>query len=420
VTSFLLADESFPRSVLSCGEHVTTYLAELPRSELPAAVCARLAEVAASSRDLDLGGLKALTDDLGAILGELHNTVEHTYFLAPESRGTVSGSTAASRESPAPFGLPPGEEPDAGGSLTGSAERRYRVVHRTTYSYEDEAVQSYNETHLRPRRTERQICVAHRLDVEPEPEPDGWSEYLDAFGNPVATFVVRGGFRKLEVIATSDVTVIDPPAINSTLPWESVRLLLEVDRQPAGREARRLRHGTRLVPISADLADYAAPSFAPGRPLVEAAIDLCHRIYEDFVYEPGFTSVTTPVHEVLDHRRGVCQDFGHVMTGCIRSLGLAARYVSGYVETFPPPGREHVVGADASHAWASVYVPGWGWMDLDPTNDQLVGSRYVTVAWGGDYGDVSPLRGSVEGGGRTHQLEVAVDVIPLEADVDSG
>jgi transglutaminase-like putative cysteine protease len=158
------------------------------------------------------------------------------------------------------------------------------------------------------------------------------------------------------------------------------------------------------------LAEYAEGSFHPGRPLVEAVLDLTDRVYREFQYEPGFTSIATPLLEVLEQRRGVCQDFAHLMIGCIRSLGLAARYVSGYIETFPPPGQERLVGADASHAWASVYLPGWGWVDVDPTNDQFVAESYITTGWGRDYWDVSPLRGSVEGGGGSHRLDVAVDV----------
>ncbi len=161
------------------------------------------------------------------------------------------------------------------------------------------------------------------------------------------------------------------------------------------------------------MAEYAEGSFLAGRPLMEAVLDLTNRVYREFIYEPGFTSISTPLLEVLEQRRGVCQDFAHLMIGCIRSLGLAARYVSGYIETLAPPGQDRLVGADASHAWASVYLPGWGWVDVDPTNDQLVADSYVTTAWGRDYWDVSPLRGSVEGGGGSHDLEVEVDVTPV-------
>lgn len=196
------------------------------------------------------------------------------------------------------------------------------------------------------------------------------------------------------------------------MPWQSVVTVLERDRRPFARQARRYRTESRLVPSSELIAAYAEPSFAPNRSLVAAVTELCSRIHHDFSYEPGFTSVSTPMLKAFEARKGVCQDFAHVAIACLRSVGLAARYVSGYLETTPPPGKEKVAGADASHAWVSTYVPGWGWLDFDPTNDQPVSDRYVTVAWGLDYWDVSPLRGIVEGGGASHELFVTVDVEP--------
>jgi transglutaminase-like putative cysteine protease len=286
--------------------------------------------------------------------------------------------------------------------------RVYRVTHTTTYEYAAMVEQSYNEAHLRPRPTDHQVCLEHTLSIDPAPSTR--FESVDPFGNSVATFVVQGGFDRMAVTATSEVEVSPPPPPPAGPPWESVRTLLEIDRQTSARDARRCRAPSRLIPTSGALADYAQGSFEPGRPLVESVMDLTARIYREFHYEPGFTSISTPLLEVFEHRRGVCQDFAHLMIGCIRSLGLAARYVSGYIETFPPPGQTHLVGADASHAWASVYLPGWGWVDVDPTNDQFVAASYITTAWGRDYWDVSPLRGSVEGGGGSHHLDVAVDV----------
>jgi transglutaminase-like putative cysteine protease len=174
--------------------------------------------------------------------------------------------------------------------------------------------------------------------------------------------------------------------------------------------AREFCFESPLVPLSVDVRAYAEPSFRVGRPLVDAVAELIERIFEDFVYDPGFTTVTTPLEQVLGFRRGVCQDFAHLAIGCLRSMGLAARYVSGYLETAPPPGEERMIGADASHAWPSVFIPGWGWLDVDPTNDRIVGSTYVTTAWGRDYSDVSPLKGIVFGGGHSHTLDVSVDV----------
>ncbi|HXQ61896.1 MAG TPA: transglutaminase family protein, partial [Acidimicrobiales bacterium] len=293
-------------------------------------------------------------------------------------------------------------------------QRVYRVVHRTTYEYGGPVEQSYNEAHLRPRDTAQQRCTGHELAIDPE--PTSRSEYVDSFGNAVTVFVVGGGFYRLSVTATSEVTVHRAPPPPPSLPWESAQWLLDIDRQGGSRDARQYRAPSRLVPASPDLVAYAAPSFPAGRPLVEAVVDLAGRIHRDFVYEPGFTSVTTPVLEVLEYRRGVCQDFAHLAVGCLRSMGLAARYVSGYIETIPPEGQRRLLGADASHAWFSVYVPGWGWIDVDPTNDQVVSESYVTTAWGRDYWDVSPLRGSVEGGGMSHTLDVAVDVTRVTSD----
>ncbi len=190
-----------------------------------------------------------------------------------------------------------------------------------------------------------------------------------------------------------------------------MRSILERDERPEIFEARGYRAPSRLVPVAAELADYAERSFTPNRPVVDGVVELCARVHADFAYEPGFTSVTTPVLEVFERRRGVCQDFAQIFVGALRSIGLAARYVSGYIESPAPGGSSELIGAQASHAWASVFLPGWGWLDVDPTNDQLVSDSHVTVAWGRDYADVSPLRGSVAGGGNSHTLDVAVEVV---------
>ena len=250
-----------------------------------------------------------------------------------------------------------------------------------------------------------------------EPTPTGWSERSDFYGNPVASFVVDGPFVELTVTAVSVVDVVDadpPPAVGPA--WGEALDLLTHDLSPDMLDAREFCFESPLVSTARVVRDYAEPSFAPGAPLVDAVTSLVERIHADFAYDPGFTTVTTPLDEVLRHRRGVCQDFAHLAVGCVRSMGLAARYVSGYLETAPPPGAQRLVGADASHAWLSVFVPGWGWLDLDPTNVQVVGPTYVTTAWGRDYADVSPLKGIVFGGGDSHELDVAVDVSRMEPD----
>jgi transglutaminase-like putative cysteine protease len=293
----------------------------------------------------------------------------------------------------------------------------FRIVHRTAYKYDTPVTRCRNEAHLRPRETQRQHCVSSELVVDPS--PTSWSERTDFFGNPVVSFAVDGPFRELTVTSTSSVSVAARRSLPTDGPtWDGARDQLANDLTPELLAAREFCFDSPLVTTSSAIRAYAEPSFPGGRPLIHAVADLTERIFQDFVYDPGFTTVTTPVEEVLGYRRGVCQDFAHLAVGCLRSLGLAARYVSGYLETSPPPGQERLIGADASHAWPSVFVPRWGWLDVDPTNNKIVGPTYVTTAWGRDYSDVSPLKGIVFGGGGSHTLDVAVDVTrsaPLEA-----
>jgi len=410
---FLLQDEAFPRAVCACLSELRDLVKALPHNEPILAACTDTAVLVADApvSHPSPAGLRAFLAELEPAIGNLNDHIEASFF-APGATPSIADSGDGAR----------GPRPLSRRSPTGShvaraapgkmrdvdEERVYSVTHTTTYDYAAPVEQSYNEAHLRPRVTDHQVCTRHTLEIDPAPTTR--FESVDPFGNSVATFVVQGGFEHMAVTATSEVVVgssVKPPA---GPPWESVRTLLEIDRQPAARDARRCRAPSRLIPTSNSLADYALGSFHPGRPLVDAVMDLTDRIYREFVYEPGFTSISTPLLDVLEQRRGVCQDFAHLMVGCIRSLGLSARYVSGYIETLPPPGQERLVGADASHAWASVYLPGWGWVDVDPTNDQFVAESYITTAWGRDYWDVSPLRGSVEGGGGSHRLDVSVDV----------
>jgi transglutaminase-like putative cysteine protease len=193
--------------------------------------------------------------------------------------------------------------------------------------------------------------------------------------------------------------------------WESVREALRTDPAQDDLLPARLVEPTRLVPTSEAAAVYAAPSFAPGRGWLEAVTDLMHRIHADFEFDPGSTTVSTSVDEVLHQRRGVCQDFAHLMLGCLRAHGLPARYMSGYLLTDPPPGRPRLLGADASHAWVAAYAPGPGWVEFDPTNDRLADERYITLAWGADFADAVPLRGVIIGG-RGQRMDVEVSVIP--------
>ena len=421
---FLLQDEAFPRSVSACLTELRDLVKSLPHNEPILAACTDTAVLvvdAPVAQPTSLG-LRAFLAELQPAIGNLHDHIEASFFapVANQPRPVSSSITRADRSRIRTRASPNVQ----GGASTISStteDRVYRVNHVTTYEYAAPVEQSYNEAHLRPRDTDHQLCTSYTLDVEPEPST--WFESVDPFGNSVSTFVVQGAFDRMVVTATSDVVVSPPTIPPAGPPWESVRAMLEIDRQPMARDARRCRAPSRLVPTSNALAEYAEGSFLPGRPLTEAVMDLTGRIYAEFAYEPGFTSISTPLHEVLEQRRGVCQDFAHLLIGCVRSLGLSARYVSGYIETFPPSGQERLVGADASHAWASLYLPGWGWVDVDPTNDQFVTQPYITTAWGRDYWDVSPLRGSVDGGGGSHHLDVAVDVSRAKvvmADVDHG
>ncbi|MGO9876356.1 MAG: transglutaminase family protein [Acidimicrobiia bacterium] len=291
----------------------------------------------------------------------------------------------------------------------------YRVVHRTEYSYESEVTSSYGELYVLPRDALGQVCRSSSVRIEPEPHD--YRERVDFFGNRAAYFAVLEPHTRLTVTAESFVDVNRPGSL--LLPvdqaWETIRDRVHLDPAEDAYEARGFVLRSPKVDVSLEVVAYAAPSFPAGRTLTEALVDLTARIHDDFTYEPGSTSVRTTLTELLECRKGVCQDFAHLAVGCLRSVGLAGRYVSGYLETVPPPGKARLVGADVSHAWASVFVPDAGWVDLDPTNNRFVSDRYVTNAIGRDYGDVSPLKGVIYTESMKNELQVSVDVVPLEA-----
>jgi transglutaminase-like putative cysteine protease len=287
----------------------------------------------------------------------------------------------------------------------------YRVTHRTEYEYEGEVAASHSRLHLLPRDGEGQTCVSTEIDSAPL--AGDYAEHADFFGNRVGYLAIHEPHRALHITATSIVEVDDrdrEPSLFGDVPWEEVRDAVWSDARADAVDAMPFALDSPLVAASPELAAYAAPSFPAGRHLLDAVTDLAARIHADFIYEPGATEVATPLAEVLEGRKGVCQDFAHVGIGCLRSLGLPARYVSGYLETDPPPGRPKLVGADVSHAWFSVLVPEAGWLDLDPTNDQLVNHRYVVTAFGRDYRDVPPVSGVIYTEGGTTSLRVQVDV----------
>jgi len=287
---------------------------------------------------------------------------------------------------------------------------RYRVIHKTKYDYSETVGTSYNEARLLPRISINQQCSY--ADLQIEPKPADYSEHQDFFGNRVVSFSIREPHQCFVVTATSEVQVISQEAqlnFSQGMAWEGVRSALRQQRDPQTLDALQYTLDSPFVTASEALAAYAEPSFPTGRPLMEAVHDLMVRIHSDFTYDPDFTTLATPLSTVLEHRRGVCQDFAHLAIGCLRAHGLAARYVSGYIETLPPPGKEKLVGSDASHAWFSVYLPELGWMDFDPTNNQIPFDQHIIVGWGRDYGDVNPLKGVVFGGGEP-KLAVSVDV----------
>jgi transglutaminase-like putative cysteine protease len=287
----------------------------------------------------------------------------------------------------------------------------YEVSHHTRYRYSEPTSISHHVLHLAPRPCERQRC--HRSVLEVMPEPASSLDEFDYFGNPVTHLTIQEPHTQLSFHCRSlvEVTGAEPPRPNATMPWEQAVQQLAADRSAHGLAVLEFTFSSPYARASSDLTGYAAPSFAAGRPLFDAARDLTTRIHRDFGYEPGATSISTPVDQVFALRRGVCQDFTHLQIAAMRALGLAARYVSGYLVTRPRKGAEKLRGADASHAWLSVWLPDHGWLDLDPTNDVAPTDEHVTVAWGRDYGDVSPIVGVILGGGE-HRIDVAVDVEP--------
>lgn len=293
----------------------------------------------------------------------------------------------------------------------------FRVVHRTTYRYERPVTESHGLTVLQPRDTSNQRCRSGELVVSPT--PSDLSEHDDVYGNRLGYFAVHEPHRELVVTATSVVSVDEPSVPSASPPWEDAAAAVARATDPDLRQARQFLLPSRSVVLEPALADWARDSFAPGREVLDAYADLVHRIHDEFEFDPTATDVSTPVAEVLERRAGVCQDFAHLTIGCLRALGLPARYVSGYLETDPPPGQPRLQGADASHAWVSLGIPGIGWIDADPTNDQFLSDRHVTVAWGRDFGDVTPLRGVIYTDGGTDDLLVEVDVLRVSDPPDA-
>jgi transglutaminase-like putative cysteine protease len=288
----------------------------------------------------------------------------------------------------------------------------YQLTHTTTYDYVEPVSLSQHVLRLRPRELPYQNCLAHAFAIEPSPKR--FTAHTDCFGNGASFVEVEEPHTTLVIRSSSKVRrkAIARPNALETPAWEQIRDLSRGIQLGAALEASEFLFDSPLISTADEFAEYAILSFSKGRPILDAVLHLTQRIHEDFTFDLEATAVTTSVNTVMKTRRGVCQDFAHLQIACLRSLGLPARYVSGYIETLPAPGKEKLVGSDASHAWISVYCHAHGWIDVDPTNNLLVSKQHVTLGWGRDYSDVSPVRGVILGSGD-HTIKVAVDLQPL-------
>jgi transglutaminase-like putative cysteine protease len=290
---------------------------------------------------------------------------------------------------------------------------RYNLTQRTSYRYASAVDLAWHVLHLRPRQLPFQKVA--NSEIVSSPRSAETDEGLDHFGNNIGRLMLNETHDHFTVEMRAEVGVAFPAAPDplSTAAWEQVAQDLDGDGFPNPVEANEFVHNSPLVAAHPGLLDYARPSFNAGRPVLDAVIDLTHRIKRDFAYDPGATDISTPLLQVLNKRRGVCQDFAQLQIGCLRSLGLAARYVSGYIRTRPRPGQAALRGADASHAWVSVWCGAAGWIDVDPTNDLVVADQHVLVGWGRDFSDVSPVRGVILGGGA-QAFAVSVELMPVD------
>jgi len=285
----------------------------------------------------------------------------------------------------------------------------YSVEHTTRYQYHEQVSLCHNIAVLAPRNTDKQICKSCNLIISPL--PDVLEEHTDFFGNKLYYFVIEQEHNALTVTVKSQVEKIVAPLTTELFPdqiWEEVRDML---LHSCGEliQVRQFIHPTAITAPNDEITNYASPSFTPNKPLFEAVFDLVKRIYKDFKFTSGFSTVSTPLAIVMKERKGVCQDFAHLAISCLHAMQLPARYVSGYIETIAPEGKEKLTGVDASHAWFSVYIPGYGWADFDPTNKKIPDEQYITIGWGRDYFDIIPLKGVIMSG-SPHDLRVSVDV----------
>lgn len=287
---------------------------------------------------------------------------------------------------------------------------KYHIRHVTSYQYDSAVTQCHNSAYLVPRDTLSQKLISNRLSVSPRVSTQ--TQRQDYFGNHHWHFSVDTPHTELEVTAVSEIETFAAPnlAFEPDITCAQAKETMLSLKSSNDIEASEFLHQSPMIQTGQEFLDLAADLFNSDVALVHAVGQLNHRIFDQFDYASGFSNVATPLYEVLKHRKGVCQDFAHLAIACLRSLGFPARYVSGYLETIPPPGVKKLQGSDASHAWFSVYIPNEGWIDFDPTNDMRIGEQHITTAWGRDYSDVTPLKGVVFGGGRKQTISVAVDV----------
>lgn len=301
--------------------------------------------------------------------------------------------------------------------MSENGTQRYRLEHQTVYRYSEAVMLSHQQLHLTPRPVSHQHTLSHEIVIAPTPALR--RETTDAFGNPMTEIAIESPHNRLEITARAHVEAraLQAPGAMQTPPWESVREALQYRAGwrpgPAILEATQFLFESPHTRVNRALRAYATDCFKPGQPVLSGAVLLMAKIYDEFQFEAGATTVTTPVMKMFEQKRGVCQDFAHFIISCLRSTGLAARYVSGYLLTRPPPGKPRRAGADVSHAWASLFVPGNGWIDLDPTNNVLPSIEHITLGWGRDFSDVTPLRGVINGGGL-QTLDVRVTVEPAD------
>lgn len=291
----------------------------------------------------------------------------------------------------------------------------YDITHKTFYIYSAPVSQSHHIVHLAPREVVNQTIIRHDLFIEPT--PTSRTDAVDHLGNPASWLSIENKHSEFVVHARTRIAVHKPDDIDAqeTLAWDRIRDRLSDPNYAIDLDVMRYLAPSRLTWADKDVATYARQSFTPGRPTISAAWELAERIYDDFEFDNGATDISTPLAEVLATRRGVCQDFSHLTLACVRAMGVPARYVSGYIRTYPPEGGQTLLGADATHAWVSVWSPESGWVDMDPTNNKLPQDEHIAVAYGRDYDDVSPIRGVLLGGAE-HNVTVNVGVVPIESD----